>query len=191
MPKAIAICLLVLLSSACTPEAGAQEVIHDAEHYILYEQNGDRWAVEDEKLDAKLAELKAKHGQPPNIVHIMWDDTSFGDVGIPAISKIRGFETPSINRMAEEGILFTRMYTEPGCTPSRAAVATGRLAVRSGMYRIGFPIEYSGMRKEEVTMAEVLSKVGYATAFYGKWHLGHRAELAPQSGLRRDTLCRV
>ena len=93
-------------------------------------------------------------------------------MGIPAINKIRGFETPSLNRMAEEGIMFTRMYTEVGCTPSRAAVLTGRHAVRSGMYVIGFPIEYSGMRAEEVTTAETLSDAGYATAFYGKLHLG-------------------
>lgn len=148
------------------------KIIHDAEYYILEAQNGKRWAVEDGQLDKTLSELRKKYGTPPNIIHVMWDDTSFGDVGIPAISKIRGFETPSINRMAEEGILFTRMYTEVGCTPSRAAVLTGRLAVRSGMYRIGFPIEHSGMRAEEVTIAEVLSEAGYATAFYGKLHLG-------------------
>lgn len=163
---------LLLLAIGTTSVTTAQQIVHDAEYYILEAQNGERWAVEDDALDARLAELRAEHGTPPNIIHVMWDDTSFGDVGIPAISKIRGFETPSINRMAEEGILFTRMYTEVGCTPSRAAVLTGRLAVRSGMYVIGFPIEYSGMSGEEVTIAEVLSEAGYATAMYGKAHLG-------------------
>ena len=163
---------LLLLGLGTTTASTAQQIVHDAEYYILEAQNGERWAVEDGQLDARLAELRAQYGTPPNIIHVMWDDTSFGDVGIPAISKIRGFETPSINRMAEEGILFTRMYTEIGCTPSRAAVLTGRLAVRSGMYVIGFPIEYSGMSGEEVTIAEVLSEAGYATAMYGKAHLG-------------------
>ena len=158
-----------VLASGWTATA---QIVHDAEYYILEAQNGTRWAAEDRALDARLAELRAKYGTPPNIIHVMWDDTSFGDVGIPAINKIRGFETPSLNRMADEGILFTRMYTEVGCTPSRAAVVTGRLAVRSGMYTIGFPVEYSGMSGQEVTTAEVLSSAGYATAFYGKAHLG-------------------
>jgi arylsulfatase len=166
------VCLVAIAMLMAAVPGSAADLVHDAEYYILEAQNGARWDAEDEALDARLAELRAKHGAPPNIIHVMWDDTSFGDVGIPAISKIRGFETPSLNRMAEEGILFTRMYTEVGCTPSRAAVLTGRHAVRSGMYVIGFPIEYSGMRGEEVTIAEVLSDAGYATAFYGKLHLG-------------------
>ena len=164
--------VLFILAATIASISGAADIVHDAEYYILEAQNGDRWAVEDEGLNARLAALREKHGRPPNFIHVMWDDTSFGDVGIPAISKVRGFETPNINRMAEEGILFTRMYTEVGCTPSRAAVLTGRHAVRSGMYIIGFPIEYSGLREEEVTMAEVLSEAGYATAMYGKLHLG-------------------
>ena len=137
---------MALLTLVAAGAASAQDIVHDAEYYILEAQNGERWAAEDKDLDAKLAQLREKFGQPPNIIHVMWDDTSFGDVGIPAINKIRGFETPNINRMAEEGIMFTRMYTEVGCTPSRAAVLTGRHAVRSGMYVIGFPVEYSGMR---------------------------------------------
>ena len=74
----------------------AAGIVHDAEYYILEAQNGERWAVEDGELDARLAELRQKHGAPPNIVHIMWDDTSYGDVGIPEISKIRGFTSPNI-----------------------------------------------------------------------------------------------
>ena len=77
------------------------------------------------KNAAHLAELEAKHGTKPNIIHIMWDDMAFGDAGIPALNKVRGFDTPGCNRMAEEGALFTRYYTEPACTPSRAAVITG------------------------------------------------------------------
>ena len=107
--------VVVLLTLVAAGAASAQDIVHDAEYYILEAQNGERWAAEDKDLDAKLAQLREKYGQPPNIIHVMWDDTSFGDVGIPAINKIRGFETPSMNRMAEEGIMFTRMYTEVGC----------------------------------------------------------------------------
>jgi arylsulfatase len=146
--------------------------IHDSEYYILDAQHGEKWAVEDKDLDSKLAELREKFGTPPNIVHILWDDTPVGDVAVPMIQKQRGWETPNINKMAAEGINFARMYTEPSCTPSRAAVITGRHPVRNGMYNVSFPYEYGGMSDREVTTAEVLSEAGYATAFYGKWHLG-------------------
>ena len=176
--------VIPLLASALAANTMAKEpagIIHEAEYYVLEAQHGEKWAKEDSELDQKLAELKKKHGRPPNIIHIMWDDTAYGDVGIPAIQKIRGLNTPRLNTMAEEGILFTRMYTEVGCTPSRAASATGRLAVRSGMYNIGMLLEMHGMRDEEVTIAEVLSKEGYATAFHGKWHLGDIEESYPHN----------
>ena len=123
-------------------------------------------------LDARLAALKEKFGTPPNIIHVMWDDTPVGDVGIPALQKVRGYETPNMNRMAAEGINFMRMYTEPSCTPTRAACLTGRHPIRNGMYNVGFPFEYGGLPASEATMGEVLSDAGYATAFYGKGHLG-------------------
>ncbi len=111
-------------TGAAAAEGPEGAIVHDAEYYILEAQNGQKWAAQDKALDERLAELRKKFGKPPNIIHVMWDDTSYGDVGIPAINKIRGFETPNMNRMAEEGIMFTRMYTEVGCTPSRAAVAS-------------------------------------------------------------------
>ena len=64
------------------------------------------------------------------------------------------------------------MYTEPSCTQSRAAAITGRNAVRTGMTQVGFPFEYGGLAKSEVTLGEVMGAAGYATAFFGKWHLG-------------------
>jgi arylsulfatase len=102
----------------------------------------------------------------------MWDDTGVGEVGVPQIQATRGFKTPNMNKFAAEGQYYARMYTEPSCTPTRAAFQTGRHAVRSGMYTVSFPYEYGGMSEKETTIAEVLSEVGYATAFYGKGHLG-------------------
>ncbi len=166
------IVLMLCAFSAGQAVAADGEIIHDAEYYVLEAQHGDAWALEDKELDAKLAELKEKFGTPPNIIHIMWDDTGVGEVGIPHIQKMRGWETPNMNAFSEEGIFFARMYTEPSCTPSRAAAITGRHAIRNGMYNVGFPYEYGGLAAEEVTMAEVLGEVGYATAFYGKSHLG-------------------
>jgi len=166
------ILILVALTASWAVQSQAGDVVHDAEYYVLEVQNGERWAAEDKELDAKLAELKAKHGTPPNIVYLLWDDTQFGAVGFPALQKNFGYETPNINKMGAEGIAFTRMYSEPACTPTRAAFLTGRHPVRHGMGVVGMPHEFSGMREEEVTIAEVLSEAGYATAHFGKGHLG-------------------
>ena len=157
------------------------QIVHDAEYYILEAQNGDAWAAEDEALDARLAELREQYGTPPNIIHLMFDDQPVMSFGDPIYQKIRGYETPHMNTLAEEGMLFARMYTEPGCTPTRSAVTTGQHPVRNGVYEIGFPIEYSGMAEKNVTLAEVMSEAGYATAFYGKLHLGDVEETYPHN----------
>lgn len=162
--------LLVLLF--WNAAAHGKEIIHDIEQQILQDQHGKRWQNEDIEIDRLLADLKQKHGKRPNIIHIMWDDTSLGEVGIPELNKVLGFDTPNINTMADEGMVFTRMYTEPSCTPTRTAALTGRLAVRAGMYKVGFPPEGAGLNKDEVTIAEVLSETGYATGFVGKAHQG-------------------
>jgi arylsulfatase len=171
MPVRIAIAVTTVLSLFAA-EVGAKDIIHDAEHYLLEAQHGEKWASEDEVIDKKLRDLEELHGTRPNIIHIMWDDTAVGEVGIPEIQSVRGFSTPNMNKMAEDGINFMRMYTEPACTPTRAAFQTGRYAVRSGMHTVAFPVEYSGMDADEVTIAEVLSNAGYMTGFFGKWHLG-------------------
>ena len=167
-------CVIIALSLLCTSSIWGQSpgIVHDSEYYVLEAQHGEKWADQDVQLQARLKTLRNKHGAPPNIIHIMWDDTGVGEVGIPQIQKMRGWETPNINKIAAEGIFFSRMYTEPSCTPSRAACMTGRHAVRNGMYNVGFPYEYGGLASDEVTMGEVLGKAGYATAFYGKSHLG-------------------
>jgi arylsulfatase len=148
------------------------QIVHDAEYYVLKMQNGERWQQEDSEITRRLQALRDKYGQPPNIVFLLWDDTAFGAVGFPALQKNFGYSTPNLNKMAAEGINFTRMYSEPSCTPTRAAVLTGRHPVRFGMGAVGMPHEFSGLRAEEVTIAEVLSRAGYATGFFGKGHLG-------------------
>ena len=156
MKKAMLIYLAVLLAML-TQGVWAKDIVHDAEYYILEAQNGERWAAEDEELAQKLAALEEKYGQPPNIVYILWDDQQVGAVGNPMIQKNLGYSTPNINRMAAEGINFTRMYSEPSCTPTRAAFLTGRHPVRSGMAVVCMPHEFAGLSAEEVTIAEVLS----------------------------------
>jgi len=164
--------LLVPLVSLVSSPLHAQPLIHDTEQKILIDQHGKKWQVEDKEIDKRLAAMKKKHGKTPNIVHIMWDDTSLGEVGIPELNKVLGFDTPNINDLADKGIAFTRMYTEPSCTPTRTAALTGRLSVRAGMYKVGFPPEGSGLHRDEVTIAEVLGEHGYVTGFVGKAHQG-------------------
>ncbi|MCD6213267.1 MAG: sulfatase-like hydrolase/transferase [Sulfurovum sp.] len=147
-------------------------IIHDAEHYILKAQNGEKWAKADVDVSKKLAALEKKFGTKPNIIYILWDDQAVGAVGNPMNQQQLGYTTPNINQMADEGINFTRMYSEPACTPTRAAFMTGRTPVRNGMAIVGMPHEAKGLAASEVTIAEVLSEAGYATAFYGKGHLG-------------------
>jgi len=164
--------LILLLALLFYSFESYSQIVHDAEYYIIEAQNGDRWNAEDAEIEKKLAELKNEHGNPPNIVYILWDDQQFGSVGFPEIQKALGYSTPNINKLADEGINFTRMYTEPACTPTRVAMLTGRHPVRNGMGVVGMPHEFSGLAGNEVTLAEVLSEAGYATAHYGKGHLG-------------------
>src|SRR5688572_20987661 len=114
--------------------------------------------------------------RPPNIVIIFADDLGYGHLGCQGHPTIR---TPNLDQLAAEGKRFTDFYAAaPLCTPSRAALLTGRYAVRSGMYgRRGvlFPESRGGLPAEEITLAELLRDRGYATAHLGKWHLGVHA----------------
>ncbi|MEH6550536.1 MAG: sulfatase-like hydrolase/transferase [Pseudomonadales bacterium] len=167
------IILPLLIASFSAQAAGpGSKIIYDAEYLLSLDQHRDEWKEQDQQISQKLAEMKKKYGKSPNIIHIMWDDNSLGQVGVPIMNKVLGFDTPRFNQMAEEGISFSRMYSEPSCTPTRTAALTGRLSVRAGMYKVGFPPDGMGLHKDEVTIAEVLSKVGYQTAFIGKAHQG-------------------
>ena len=119
--------------------------------------------------------------QPPNIVIITADDLGYGDLASYGHPNIR---TPHLDRMAEEGQRWTSFYAQaPVCSPSRAALLTGRVHLRSGMFgrrsAVFFPDSRAGLPDEEVTLAEVLGDLGYATGIVGKWHLGHLPEYLP------------
>ncbi len=114
----------------------------------------------------------------PNVVIIFADDQGYGDVGC---FGAKGFATPNLDRMAREGMKLTDFYVAgPVCTPSRAALMTGCYPKRVGLaHRVLFPYSDTGLRPDEVTLAEVLKTKGYATACVGKWHLGHHPKFLP------------
>ena len=159
------------------------DIIHDAEHYILEAQHGKRWAAEDKKIDTKLSQIRKKNGgKPPNIVYILVDDVGFGEFGTPILNRVRGYKTPNINKLGREGLSFSRMYSEPSCTPTRAAFLTGRIPTRSHMLEAKIvPPEAGGLHRDEVTIAEVLSQAGYNTVHVGKWHQGDIEEALPHN----------
>ena len=115
---------------------------------------------------------------PPNIVLIFVDDLGYGDLGCYGHTTIR---TPNVDRMAAGGIKFTSFYsTSSLCTPSRAALLTGRYPIRSGLVRVLFPGEEFGIPESELTVADLLRKRGYATGCIGKWHLGDLPRYHPR-----------
>ncbi|MEP2531979.1 sulfatase-like hydrolase/transferase [Shimia sp.] len=154
--------------------AGEGEIVYDAEFSYLKAQHADVWQAQDSEVAAKLADIRAQNGDmPPNIIYILIDDVGFGEFGVPELNFVRGYQTPSLNQLSEESMSFARMYSEPSCTPTRAAFLTGRLPVRSHMLEPKIvPPEGSGLNADEVTIAEVLSEVGYNTSHIGKWHQG-------------------
>ncbi|NQT27051.1 sulfatase [candidate division KSB1 bacterium] len=121
--------------------------------------------------------------KPPNFVLIFCDDLGYGDLGSFGHPTIR---TPNLDRMAVEGQRWTQFYAAaPVCTPSRAALMTGRYPVRSGMCSdkrgVLFPDSAGGLPETEITIATALKSKSYATACVGKWHLGHLPQYLPTS----------
>lgn len=149
----------------------------------LYRQRDDSQRIESKRgylevVAARAGEARTK----PNVVVILFDDLGYGDVGAYGGRTIR---TPSIDRLAAEGALFRNAYApSPYCSGSRAGMMTGRYPIRAGLDHVLQPawslkdllLRLRGMNRrlpaEEITLADVLSAAGYATAVVGKWHLG-------------------
>lgn len=117
-----------------------------------------------------LATARAPAGTRPNIVQIVMDDLGYGDLSCTGSSLI---STPRMDAAAADGMIAEHAYsTAPTCTPSRAALLTGRYAQRVGLQRVVFPDESEGLSRYEHTIAGVLARAGYRCGAYGKWHLG-------------------
>jgi arylsulfatase A-like enzyme len=133
-----------------------------------------------------LGAIHAQRQTAPNIVIILADDMGYGDLGSFGNPNIR---TPRLDRMVADGQKWTNFYVQPVCSPSRAALLTGRLPIRSGMYgtpsgaapKVFMDNAARGLPLEEITIAELLKPRGYATAIIGKWHLGHVPQFLPMA----------
>ena len=110
--------------------------------------------------------------EQPNIVLVFMDNFGWGEPGFNGGGIVRGAPTPKLDQLASEGIRLTNFNVEVQCTPSRSALMTGRYAIRSGNGTVPLGEGVYGLVQWEETVAELLSKAGYATGMYGKWHLG-------------------
>src|SRR5690242_11868967 len=120
---------------------------------------------------------EASKPQKPNIVIIFTDHQGYADVGK---FGAEGFTTPNLDRMADEGAVFRNFHVaQPVCSASRAALLTGCYPNRIGIHGALGPRDVVGISDEETTLAEVAKSQGYATAVFGKWHLGHNPEFSP------------
>ncbi|UES37043.1 sulfatase-like hydrolase/transferase [Roseibium aggregatum] len=123
----------------------------------------------------------AQDAKKPNILFIVSDDTGYGDTGPYLGGEARGMPTPNIDKLADDGMMFTHFYAQPSCTPGRAAMQTGRIPNRSGMTTVAFQGQGGGLPAAEWTLASVLKTGGYDTYFTGKWHLGEADYALPNA----------
>ncbi|WP_212677098.1 arylsulfatase [Pandoraea sp. PE-S2R-1] len=127
---------------------------------------------------AAPAAMASNNGAKPNILVIFGDD--IGQTNISAYSMgVVGYRTPNIDRIAREGMMFTDYYAENSCTAGRSSFITGQSPLRTGLSKVGVPGASVGLQDRDVTMAQVLKSMGYATGQFGKNHLGDRDEYLP------------
>ncbi len=180
--RSVLIHTAAMVLTAGTSFAQDAPIIRDGEFEYLRAQFGEQWDAQDTEIEAKLAEIRdANGGKPPNILYILIDDVSFGQMGNRTMNYVTGFDTPNINDFATQGMSLMRMYTEPSCTPTRTAMLTGRHPVRAGVEEVKVALVGEGLSAEEVTIAEILKEEGYNTAHVGKWHQGDIEQAYPHN----------
>ncbi len=132
------------------------------------------------KSEASMVSDKSKSQKKPNILIILTDDLGYGDI---SCYGQKSYQTPKIDKLADEGVSCTSFYVPtPYCAPSRATLLTGRFPLRHGLIQNPAPdagINDVGLSNDEVTLGEVFQQAGYKTKLIGKWHLGHKPEFFP------------
>jgi hypothetical protein len=138
--------------------------------------------AQEQAAQKKLEDLRTKTGKRPNIVWLLIDDMGWGDPGVYGGGAAIGAATPNIDRLARDGLMLTSTYSQPTCTPTRSAILTGRLPVRTGLTRpilAGDKITRNPWA-DETSLAKLLSEAGYATVLSGKWHVREAEGMRPQ-----------
>ena len=125
------------------------------------------------------APLALAADEKPNVVLILADNVGYGDLGPYGGGELRGAPTPRIDQFAHEGLKLTQFLVEPACTPSRAALLTGQYSIRNGLSLIIVPGTESTLSARAYTMGDMFHGLGYATAIFGKWHLGSEPQSLP------------
>lgn len=125
------------------------------------------------------AKAGAAPARKPNVVFILADNVGYGDLGCYGGGELRGAPTPRLDAMAKEGMRLTQFLVEPACTPSRAALMTGQYSIRNGLSLVEMPDNSGQLPASAFTMAQMFKTEGYATAIFGKWHLGGSPQSLP------------
>jgi len=164
-------------ASAQSQRDAFNTTVQDAEHLEPYLPRPEQ----DRQAQTKLDALRDRFGRAPNIVILLVDDMGWGDPGAFGGGMLIGAPTPAIDKMAAGGLKLLSTYSQPTCTPSRAALMTGRIPTRSGLTRPTLSGETPKVNPwaSEVTIAALLSDAGYRTALSGKWHLGENEGAHP------------
>ena len=157
---------------------GWDRTVRTAEHLEPAISHPDQ---EQAALD-KLSALEARTGRKPNVLVLLVDDLGYGDPGAFGGGAMVGAPTPNIDELAAEGLKLTSAYASPLCTPTRAALMTGRLPARSGLTRplLASDKPTKNPWADEVSAAKLLSDNGYVTGLAGKWHIGEGEGMQPQ-----------
>ncbi len=127
---------------------------------------------------ATAAPIAAQAASKPNMLVIMGDDIGYGNISAYNQGML-GYNTPNIDRIAQEGALFTAYYAQQSCTAGRSTFITGQMPIRTGLTKVGLPGAEQGLQPQDITMATALKDMGYATGQFGKNHLGDKDEMLP------------
>ncbi len=151
----------------------AEKIADNMEPVIRHTEQG-------KQAREKLAELEKRFGKKPNILVFIMDDVGWMDPGFNGGGESIGNPTPTMDRLAQNGLILTSAYSTPSCTPTRATIHTGQNPLHHGLTRPPMSGELGGL-DGAVTVAAVLSKLGYVTQGVGKWHMGENEASLPHN----------